>query len=361
MAQKKEKKTLFIIGAGCSKNFNSSENGIDGLECPINSDFFKMAKRALLSSIIEENSKPPLKNLFDQICNERGLINNNQYEFLDDPSLIDLEDVMTEIDTRGSLFENRFSARDNKHPYNVLVELIAFTLTLAIRGPMPCPLHKEIASLINEGDIIFDFNYDLLMDDALKAEGKLNDWSYNVNFFRTLDGKTWKWPSGEDVSINFFKLHGSLNWLKCVECSSIFKDETRYKFDMFTINHISKNIHCPVCGGNCDSIVRLIIPPVQTKEYNMDPYRLLWRRAALTAEKIDRIAFLGYSFGNTDFATKSLLRQICQSSSIENLKIHFMDISSDPEERFKKFFPQIRTPTRTKSLKQFIEFYPTWR
>ncbi len=359
MAQKK-KKTLFIIGAGCSKNFNTRNNGINGLEVPINSDFFKMAKKALLSSITEENSKIPLRSLFDQICQERGLIYDNNFEFLDDPSFIDLEAVMTEIDTRGSLFENRFTLRDNKHPYNVLVELIAFTLTRAIRGPQ-CPLHEKLASLIKDGDVIFDFNYDLILDDALKSIGKLTDWSYNVNFFRTLDGQEWRWPSGESASIDFFKLHGSLNWLKCVECSSIFKDDTRYPFDMFTINHISKNLRCPVCGGKSDSIVRLILPPVQTKAYDADPYRLLWRRAAMTTKKIDRIAFLGYSFGNTDFATRSLLRQVCQSTSIGDLRVHFMDKFSDPEERFKRFFPQIKNPTRTKSLEQFIEYYPKWR
>jgi hypothetical protein len=76
---------------------------------------------------------------------------------------------------------------------------------------------------------------------------------------------------------------------------------------------------------------------------------------------IDRIAILGYSFANTDFATRSLLRQIGQYSSIENLKIHFMDPSSDPEERFKKIFPQIKNPTRTTNLSEFLDFYPKWR
>lgn len=339
----KERETLFVIGAGCSKNYDTSHNGVDDLQSPINSDFFKMSKKALLSSsLIEENSKAPLKGLFEKICTERGMIYNNNYDFLDEYSLIDLEAVMTEIDTGGALFENRFAVRDKEHPYNVLVELIAFTLTRALRGP-PCPLHKKLANLICDKDVVFDFNYDLLMDNALKTEGKLNDRGYNINFFRTLEGQNWKWPSGENGSINFFKLHGSLNWLKCIECSSIFKNDTLNDSDMFTINRIlPNNLHCPECGSKSDRIVRLLLPPIQTKEYDKDPYRLLWRRASMTLEKINRIAFLGYSFSNTDYATRCLLRQINRSTPIEKLKIHFMDPSSDPEERFKIFSLKLR-------------------
>ena len=297
--------------------------------------------------------------MFRRICTERGLQYDNEYEFLLDPALADLEDVMTSIDVDYTLFEKLRPIRDREHPYNVLVELIAFTINRALRGP-PCQLHGRLVQLIKEDDVVVDFNYDLLIDKAMRSEGNLNDFGYNVNFFKVWRDDDWRRPQGQGKSLDLLKLHGSFNWMKCVECSCILlMDKGSISEDVFDINYL-QNAQCPRCFSR-DSMVRLLLPPIQTKEYNLEPYRFLWKRAAQKLTGIRRIVFLGYSFANTDFATKSLLRQILHYTPMEDLEVHFMNPSSEPEERFKKIFPKIKTPTRTEDLKEFLERYPEWR
>jgi len=352
-------RTLFVIGAGCSRNFDTSTNGISDLSCPTNSDFFRMARIALMHSTIERYSQTMIKELFIRLCEERGLHFDARYEFLKDTTFNDLEEVMSLIDIEDSLFGKRAMVRNYNESYKILIELIAFTITRALDGP-ECPLHKQLASLIKNDDVIIDFNYDLLMDEALKSAGKLNDFGYGINFSYIYDND-WKRPEGDQLDVNFFKLHGSLNWFKCMECASIFLFKNfHFPLHIFNLNYSAENLDCPICESGGESLIRLVLPPIQTKEYSIDPFRLLWRRGANKLKEITRIAFLGYSFGTTDFAMRGLLRSLNAKNKISDMDIRFMNKTSKAEERFKLIFPKIRTPTRTTNLKEFIEKYPSW-
>jgi hypothetical protein len=91
------KSTLFIIGAGCSKNYDHSKNGIQNLVSPTNNDFFKMAKIVLQELGVDKASEEPLMNLLKRICLMKGLRCNKTYEFLSDSVLDNLEDIMPSI------------------------------------------------------------------------------------------------------------------------------------------------------------------------------------------------------------------------------------------------------------------------
>lgn len=353
------KRTLFVIGAGCSKNYDCSHNGIAGLTSPTNTDFFTMSRKVLVNSEVRKDTIKPLKNLFLKICEKRGLQHDNSYEFLEDQTLADLEDVMTSVDIDSALFEPRLTIRSQKHPYNVLVELISYTINRTLIGPT-CRLHRKLARMMQESDVILDFNYDLLLDNVLRTEKKIDDDSYSVNFFKVYrNGKWERTNSSKQETIDLFKLHGSFNWLKCSECSSILlMQDSISPTRVFSISSLQK-FECPRCSS-VGVLTRLLLPPIQTKEYHLEPYRFLWSQAAKKLQKIHRIAFLGYSFANTDFATRSLLRRILLYTPMEELSVHFMNPSSDPEERFKKIFRRIKTPTRTENLDQFVKFYKKW-
>jgi len=215
-----------------------------------------------------------------------------------------------------------------------------------------------LAEIISKSDLVLDFNYDLLLDEALRAANKLDDFGYCIEFFRVKENKNWKKPEGKET-LELFKLHGSLNWLRCIECSAIFlvrePNTPKKRFDPSSL----AEIQCPRCRAT-KSLIRLLLPPIQTKEYNVEPYRFLWRHAAQSLKGVRRIAFLGYSFANTDFATRSLLRRISYHASMDRLDVHFMNPNSKPEMRFKEYFPITKTPTRTRNLAEFLEFYPEW-
>jgi hypothetical protein len=352
------KSTLFIVGAGCSKNYDHSRNGIQKLVSPTNNDFFKMAKIVLQVLGVDEASEKPLMNLLKRICLMKGLRYNNTYEFLSDSVLDNLEDIMTSIEIHSSLFESRNVIWNNRHPYNVLVELIAFTISHALKGGL-CSSHRELARLMTRDDVIVDFNYDLLLDDALRSEKKLDDYGYEINFARAFQEGNWVKPEEKVRNINILKLHGSFNWLKCIDCSSILLlRDPKIALPKFSVDSLSQ-IKCPRCDEK-GSLKRLIIPPIQTKEYNVEPYNLLWKIASKRISRVSRIAFLGYSFSNTDFATTTLLRQIYNYVQVEKLGIHIMNPDRDTETRLKAILPGIQTPTFTNDLGEFVRFYKKW-
>ena len=352
------KSTLFIIGAGCSKNYDHSKNGIQKLVSPTNNDFFKMAKIVLQVLGVDGASNEPLEKLLERICQMKGLHYNDKCEFLSNSILDNLEDVMTSIEIQSSLFESRKVIWNNHHPYNVLVELIAFTISHALKGSL-CSLHRDLARLMTRDDVIVDFNYDLLLDNALRSEKKLDDYGYEIIFARTLQKQSWVRPEANVGGIKILKLHGSFNWLKCIDCSSILLlRDPKIALLKFSVDSLSK-IKCPRCGEK-GSLKRLIIPPVQTKEYNVEPYNLLWKIASKRISRVSMIAFLGYSFSNTDFATTTLLRQIYNYVQVGKLKIHIMNPDRDTETRLKAILPGIQTPTFTNNLAEFVRFYKKW-
>jgi len=55
-----------------------------------------------------------------------------------------------------------------------LIELIALTIAKALQGPV-CSEHIKLANSLSNGDIVISFNYDILMDNALRASKKLTD------------------------------------------------------------------------------------------------------------------------------------------------------------------------------------------
>ena len=59
-----KRQKLLIIGAGCSQNYTQGTSNIDGLVSPLDSNFFKMAKKVLLRA----NLEPSLTMQIEEWC-----------------------------------------------------------------------------------------------------------------------------------------------------------------------------------------------------------------------------------------------------------------------------------------------------
>jgi hypothetical protein len=95
---------LYIIGAGCSRNYSQSNSEIKGLKSPLNNDFFKMAHRVIVNTGIKNDALfiDEIKNMIRKVAPQYGS-NIFDIEFLKNP-LINLEDVMTLLDIDAKLF-----------------------------------------------------------------------------------------------------------------------------------------------------------------------------------------------------------------------------------------------------------------
>lgn len=221
---------LYVIGAGCTKNYSQSTTKILGLSSPLDKDFFQMAKKYLLSEYRDDGTSfrfgDDIDHLIRDLCEMYAYYPENTIDVLDDNRL-SLENVMTAFSLRMEIFD-RFlytygypDQRMSVAPRRLytLIELAARTFSEALKGPV-CKKHLELAGLMTPGDIVFSYNYDILMDNALREARKLTDAGYFLSFYKVFDGSGWTRPEDDGSSVSILKLHGSLNWLRCSICNS---------------------------------------------------------------------------------------------------------------------------------------------
>jgi NAD-dependent SIR2 family protein deacetylase len=340
---------LYILGAGCSRNYSQGETEITGLKSPLDDDFFKMAKRLLSHKQMDrlfwmrlENLLQDLTRLYgdnnQNLCFGRG--KENKLSVLGN-SCLGLEKVMTEFYIRQELFERPIyeygwqgisTSRGYRRLFT-LIELIARTFEEALKGPS-CEVHKSLAKRVKEEDQVFSYNYDLLIDHALRDEGKLTDEGYELTFNRVNDEGQWQSPEVNESKVKLLKLHGSLNWIRCSICGSNLLLR-RNKIGRWST---SLPISCPKCHSKEQYMQRLIVPPLQAKNYADPAISYLWFKARRALRLAQEIVIIGYSLPPTDFAAEALLRVGIPHGKRNSIPISIINPDPKVVERFSQIF-----------------------
>lgn len=348
---------LLIIGAGCSKNFKQGYSEIPGLQCPTDNDFFKMAKKVLLSGMVETNFLLTIQNMIytlqslygypfdfeldsfkdDWIKTENG---KKVFDIFDDQRL-SLEKVMTQFSLQNEVFQPMPSLYGYPRKVNsdyddslpALFELVAITIEEALRGPI-CDEHLKLANTLGQGDAVISFNYDLLMDNALRQSGKLTDSGYFLPFHKVLSDQGWESPQNNPSTVSMLKLHGSLNWLHCSYCNSYLSTRYEKMAKWYSI----KPEKCPICNQSNLFLERVIVPPLLAKDYSIHPLKYIWNQAIHQILRSREIVIIGYSFPPTDFGTEALLRAGLPGDLQK--RVHFTIVNPDETvyNRFRETF-----------------------
>jgi len=321
--------TLYILGAGCSKNYSQATHQIQGLESPVNTNFFKMAR------LVIENTGMRLDPVFmeeiDILIKKIAPLygsNSNDLSFFDNPNL-NLEEVMTLLDIDFKLFSlgAKLEQRESRQ-LRALKELLARTLDYALKGPQ-CRKHRTLARRIQKGDVVLNFNYDILLDNALFNLGKVTDSGYMMNFFKVNQDDFWENQIEEPSDVTLFKLHGSLNWVRCGLCGSLmlyrFRKQAMYGAHVF---------QCPRCSADETFGLRMMVPPIQSKEYHDRDIAFLWVQADRMLKKFLQIVCIGYSFSPSDFDMTSLMRRL-RTRQTKMPEVYFVNPDLKAENRFK--------------------------
>lgn len=343
--------TLYIIGAGCSRNYSQSTSKVPGLACPLNNDFFKMAKKVVASLNIREGADwvfdGSIGHLIPDLCEMYGYSRDTGINVFDDPRL-ELEDVITMFSLRTEIFGRPHFTYGYPHDMirtidrtrlPTLLELVSRTLTEALSGP-PCEKHKKLAESMSPGDIVFSYNYDLLMDNALRDTGKLGESGYLLSFYRTLKDGAWTKPVESASKIKMIKLHGSLNWARCIICGS---NLLIHHQKVGSWNSFTSRFKCPKCHGGGDTssqMIRLLVPPLLTKSYDDRDINYLWFEAARLLKNVDEIVVIGYSLPKADAASKTLL--LTSRRNMDKIPLTIVDPNPDVKSRFETIFNNSR-------------------
>ncbi len=204
---------------------------------------------------------------------------------------------------------------------------------------------ESFVRLLNDGDQIVTFNYDLMVETAL----------YERNLWNPSDGYGVQFQSLPEISHShrfnsknqLFKLHGSLNW----EGLSIFGPELEMEFfyddgtpifpDFLLKEKPRKFIPYQGAHGGC------WIMPTFIKDFSVPELLRVWRSAHEALLKAQEVIVIGYSlpladsaacvlFGTTDIAQKrvriidpdySVKGRFCQITGNQNIQ-HYENIEN---------------------------------
>lgn len=360
---------LLIIGAGCSLNYCQSTSNIEGLVSPLDSNFFKMAKKVLLSTTIDRNLAFQIEGMVHNLhrlygyraFDIRDWINTpDASEFLRifDDDRLSLEKVMTQLFLENEIFQrlppfNAYFQGNNREidtddsPF-ALVELVALTISKALQGPV-CREHIRLAETLSEGDAVISFNYDILIDNALRQLNKLTDSGYLVPFHKISAGQGWQHAEDEPSQVTLLKLHGSMNWLHCSYCDGTFLNRS----EKISPEYSTFPKNCPSCGQSNVYFQRVIVPPLLAKDYSLQPLKLLWRLANHHVARAREIVIIGYSFPPTDFATEALLRDSLPWERQGQVRFVIVNPDEKVYDHFKKLFNS-STVEWKKSLEEYL-------
>jgi hypothetical protein len=306
---------LFVLGAGATRGCSFVDPRKDPCLPPLDNDFFTQLQRVanpkhrqLITSVmtgIVDLFGPNFETTMEQVFTTL----ENSIRMLAVTSNKTTSNVQTELKT----IRNR------------LVQAIAVVLedSLTIRdvaghsthSPRPCDHHsKLVTDHLRPGDDFISFNYDCVLDYALKNHGS-GKWNFRYGYGFTLGARgsrlkgdaNWR-PNGppvtQDTTAHLYKLHGSLHFV-------VGGHEGRETVQLKKLPYAKKK----------GDLRFTIIAPESHKPYDKGVFSNLWRRAAQAIRKAEHIVVIGYSMPQTDAHATALFRTSLQRERLKSVVV----------------------------------------
>jgi hypothetical protein len=300
-------KTLIILGAGASRGASFVKD-ITKVLPPLDIDFFQHIARMTPN----KTTKDLIEFIREEYGTESGLSMEHFFSEADYTNRFHQE---LNID-KGPLIKKYEKALNNF--YQALPKLLNITTSDA------CEYHSLLASLLHTRDSVISFNYDCLMDTALKnnANKRWDPGKKGYGFDINSGSHFWRDHSrGRPVqeSLKLLKMHGSLNWKKNDDDSiSLVEDPKEVK-------DLSKSI----------------VPPTWFKDLTIAPYNDIWKEARKQVRRSQIMVIIGYSVPATDLFSKSLLK-VEAGSKIKREKLKLLILVNPDEAARSRFINLIK-------------------
>ncbi|AGK95226.1 SIR2 family protein [Clostridium pasteurianum] len=321
--------TTYILGAG----FNQCVKNINGLKPPLSTNFFNNILKNKKSNISEEKTQLVYDYIYKYWKKSKKSLLYGDF---------DLEECFT-------LLQLQLLEASNNNDQELITNLLKINSTLKfIFIESLCEFESfsnssnlmlSFASLIYSREPnILTFNYDCNLETAIETVSS-NKWnsflSYGVKFdkIQRIKNNGITYIKKEDFynmsnsslyNWNILKLHGSLNWFKCIPASEYtlfknYRNDVNCKKAQFILADTNRyfNEHT----DNNLIVDPLIIPPVLYKDYSQDIISTLWDGAKEILSCCKTLIVIGYSFPPTDFGIKKLLLEAFEFNRLDNLII----------------------------------------
>jgi hypothetical protein len=312
--------TLVVLGAGATRGASFVGNDGNLHIPPLDADFFRRLSRS------PEGRSQQARALI-------GYVQKNHSATLD----VSMEAVFVELEGAAEFYREfninrgrilREPERTINHFYKVLPPVLRRSITA------PCEHHQLLAQCLESGDSVISFNYDCLMDEALKTHGGRR-WDPDTGYGQGLlinHADWWKqWGGGPDASrpIRLLKLHGSLNW----------------DWDGHVINLLREPYER-------ESAANAIVPPLGRKPVAEEPFSYAWRAARKAVKEAERLVVIGYSLPVADHLVRALFRADIDNDRLKEVIV--VDPEPSVADRFLRLLT--KTPPRVETMGSFERF-----
>lgn len=205
--------------------------------------------------------------------------------------------------------------------------------------------HKRLGQVMQKGDSVISFNYDLIADWTLKTCSKFTVSGYAMQFSGQLGTSSASIETLVDETssqVSLLKLHGSLNWLQDARGK---RQDLIYLKDAFEIT-LERNAWGPVIELREDhgkqSLFRpFVVPPSADKSTIWAKYggvlRPLWEKAGEVLKNCDRLVIVGYSLREADYQSQWLFRRFLAEGN-RTRKICIVNTNQQVRCRLRDFF-----------------------
>ena len=214
---------------------------------------------------------------------------------------------------------------------------------------------------------IITTNWDTLLEEYFFKSQINYNLCLNEKYYY-VDGK--KSISNNDrKTINLIKIHGSINWFRCLNCGtlSIFKTHKISDF-LFNDEHNEECINCHRKGDEETEILQPeIITPTMIKSIDSQLYTNIWNTASIKLREANEIFFVGYSMPVADYEFRYMLQKNISPKANIFVVLHQNDAPSGektdynllPESRYVSLFPKNKISFHYQGFKEFFNGFLT--
>lgn len=351
---------VVVLGAGATRGCSFVDGSVASCLPPLDGDFFTQLQR-----VPDEKHRAVVTALMEDMVALYGYNFNATLE----TTFATVEHTLRMLRTTGTSRIRDKEQLENTRDRLMTAIAIALESALVDRNTdghathvaKDCVYHRKLVEkVLRQGDHVISFNYDCVIDYALKryGSGKWNpEYAYGFGTdYRRVELKgveSWQTSeaSAEEATVRVHKLHGSLHFRFDEPSSKSRKSPSvRLKDRPYT-----KQRGVPRFS---------IIPPESNKAYDKGFYAGLWKNAAEAVASAKHIVFLGYSFPVSDLHASALFRTSISETALKSLIV--VNPDNEARRRTREVLQRgMSKSTRVVSFTSWSEFLATevsaWR
>lgn len=194
---------------------------------------------------------------------------------------------------------------------------------------------KSIRDITDDKSVtIITTNYDLIIDLAFTKLAKHNNIDYGIPY-REINSDKIVLPNSKSL-LKYYKLHGSLNWLKCDFCGHYYINANGSIIHQAYKEGLNRNNLCI-----CNNTIRLntvLVAPSLVRDIRDSNLLQIWKASMEAIRISDKLVFIGYSLPAEDFAIRSILMRGINGRKKRQLIIDVVQQGDDAKPNYINIF-----------------------